>query len=49
MTGTTPPDWFYRKMAFKKILLATDADEAGDKAALKLQTELMARGAKVCV
>lgn len=47
MTGTTPPDWFYRKMAFKKILLATDADEAGDKAALKLETELIARGAKV--
>lgn len=47
MTGTTPPDWFYRKMAFKNILLATDADEAGDKSALKLQTELIARGAKV--
>lgn len=47
MTGTTPPDWFYRKMAFKNILLATDADEAGDKSALKLQTELITRGAKV--
>lgn len=46
MTGTTPPDWFCRKMSFKKVLLATDADEAGDKSALKLQTELIARGAK---
>lgn len=46
MTGTTPPDWFYRKMAFQHILIATDADEAGDKSAYKLRLELQARGAK---
>lgn len=47
MTGTTPPDWFYKKMAFRRVLIATDADEAGDKAAAKLRIELSARGAKV--
>lgn len=47
MTGTTPPDWFYRKMVFKKVLIATDADEAGEKSALKLQMELYMRGTKV--
>jgi DNA primase len=46
MTGTTPPDWFYRKMAFRKILIAADADEPGDKSAYKLKTELQLRGAK---
>ncbi|MBX7174720.1 MAG: toprim domain-containing protein [Pyrinomonadaceae bacterium] len=46
MTGTTPPDWFYRKMAFRKVLIATDADEAGDRSAYKLRLELQARGAK---
>jgi DNA primase len=40
MTGTTPPDWFYRKMIFKTVFIATDADEAGDKAAHKLKIEL---------
>lgn len=47
MTGTTPPAWFYKKMAFRRVLIATDADEAGDKAAYKLKTELVSRGAKV--
>lgn len=46
MTGTTPPDWFYRKMAFQNVLIATDADEAGDKSAYRLRLELQARGAK---
>ncbi len=46
MTGTTPPDWFYRKMAFQNVLIATDADEAGDKSAYKLRLELQLRGAK---
>lgn len=46
MTGTTPPNWFYRKMAFRKILIATDADEAGDKSAYNLRLELEARGTK---
>ncbi len=46
MTGTTPPDWFYRKMPFRNVLLATDADDAGDKSAYKLRIELQSRGAK---
>ncbi len=46
MTGTSAPDWLLKKLAFKAVLIATDADEAGDKAALKLQHELHSRGAK---
>lgn len=46
MTGTTPPDWLYRKMAFRNVLIATDADEAGDKSAYNLKSELQLRGAK---
>lgn len=46
MTGTTPPDWFYRKLAFKNVLIATDADDAGDKSAYTLKLELQLRGAK---
>lgn len=46
MTGTSAPDWLLKKLAFKAVLIATDADEAGDKAALKLRYELELRGAK---
>lgn len=46
MTGTTPADWFYRKMGFRNVLLATDADEAGDKSAYKIKLELQLRGTK---
>ena len=46
MTGTTSPDWFYKKMAFRRVLIATDADDAGDKSAYKLKTELASRGTK---
>jgi DNA primase len=46
MTGTTAPDWLFKKLAFKHVLLATDADEAGDKAADKLKFELEKYGAK---
>lgn len=46
MTGTTTPAWFYRKTAFRHVLIATDADEAGDKAAYKLKTELVSCGTK---
>lgn len=46
MTGTSPPGWFYKKMAFRHILIATDADEAGDKAAYQIKAELISRGAK---
>ena len=47
MTGTTAPDWVLKKLAFRHALLATDADEAGDKAAAKLKMELEMRAAKV--
>lgn len=46
MTGTTPPDWLYRKAAFKSVLLATDADESGDKSALKMKNEMQLRASK---
>ena len=46
MTGTTAPDWLFKKLAFRACLLATDADEAGDKAAAKLKFELEMRAAK---
>lgn len=47
MTGTTAPDWLLKKLSFRFVLLATDADEAGDKAAAKLKLELEGRGAKI--
>jgi DNA primase len=47
MTGTTPPQWLYKKMGFRRVLIATDADEAGDRAAMRLKSELAARGAKI--
>lgn len=47
MTGTTAPIWMFRKLGFKSILIATDADEAGDVAAIKIQSEFENRGAKL--
>lgn len=46
MTGTTAPDWLFKKLAFRTALMATDADEAGDKAAAKLEFELGMRATK---
>lgn len=46
MMGTNFPDWLALKLGFKAVLLATDADEAGDQAAAKLDGELTARGAR---
>ena len=46
MTGTTAPDWLFKKLAFRAALLATDADEAGDKAAAKLNMEFELRASK---
>ncbi len=46
MTGTTAPDWLFKKLAFRAALLATDADEAGDKSAAKLKMELEMRASK---
>lgn len=47
MIGSSFPAWLPIACGFKSILIATDADEAGDTAATKLQTELAARGAHV--
>lgn len=47
MIGTSAPDWLALKLSFKQILIATDADDAGDKAAFNLQAQLQARGAKI--
>ncbi|MEP6923954.1 MAG: toprim domain-containing protein [Pyrinomonadaceae bacterium] len=46
MTGTTAPDWLFKKLAFRAVLIATDSDEAGDKAAAKLNFELEMRAVK---
>ena len=40
LCGTTPPNWLRVAAAFKTILLATDNDEAGDLAAVGLETDL---------
>nr|HQU85982.1 toprim domain-containing protein [Pyrinomonadaceae bacterium] len=46
MIGTSVPDWLALKFSFKQVLIATDADLAGDKAAFNLQNRLASRGAK---
>lgn len=45
LIGTTGPEWLPSALAFKKVLVATDDDEAGDNAAEKLEAELSSRGA----
>lgn len=45
MTGTTLPDWLLLKLAFRPMLIATDADKAGDISAIQLSKDLSARGA----
>lgn len=46
LVGTVAPDWLASAVAFKRILIAVDADVAGDAAALKLSVELSRFGAK---
>jgi DNA primase len=46
MVGTSWPDWLPTALAFKPVLVATDADIAGDEAAAKLLFELKSRGAR---
>ena len=41
------PDWLPQSLAFRRVLLALDGDEAGDAAALKLASRLRPLGAKV--
>ncbi len=40
MIGTTAPKWLAAKLKDKAVLLATDADKAGDEAAMKLEAVL---------
>ena len=44
--GTEPPVWFHRLCAFRRVLLAFDADEAGERAADKLAPILESYGAR---
>jgi DNA primase len=47
LIGTSAPDWIYSGLSFKSVLIATDADSAGDKIAFKLEEELLDHGANV--
>ena len=44
--GTEPPVWFHRLCAFRRVLLAFDADDAGERAADKLAPMLESFGAR---
>lgn len=44
--GTEPPIWFHRATAFRRFLLAFDADDAGERAADKLMPILESFGAR---
>lgn len=46
MMGTSFPDWLALRLGFGFALVATDADQAGDQAALKLDRELELCGAR---
>jgi hypothetical protein len=43
--GTSAPDWLARAVAFRRVSLGLDADEAGDRAAPALAVELGSLGA----
>lgn len=45
--GTSFPVWLPRALSWKSVLLATDADSAGDGAAENLTSEVRARGGRV--
>jgi len=46
LCGTDAPDWLPRRTAFRRVLVATDADDAGDRAAEKLAERLGSLGAE---
>lgn len=46
LCGTDAPDWLSRRTAFRRVLVATDADEAGDRAAEKLAERFGSLGAE---
>ena len=43
--GINAPTWLHQKCAFRRVLLAFDADDAGDKAALNIGAHLASFGA----
>lgn len=47
MIGTSAPVWLAEKLADKAVLLATDADKAGDEAAAKLKNALRSHTRKI--
>jgi Toprim-like len=47
MIGTTPPDWLRKAVLSRLVLVATDADVAGDEAAGNLIRDLPKYGARV--
>lgn len=47
LVGVSWPGWLPLACAFKRVLLATDADEAGDTAAEKLAAALRSTGARL--
>ncbi len=47
LIGTSWPEWLPSALAFKSVLVATDADLAGDEAATKLSADLISRGARI--
>jgi predicted RNA-binding Zn-ribbon protein involved in translation (DUF1610 family) len=46
LCGTSGPAWLHRVCGLRRVLLATDADEAGDKAAGELAAQLSPFGAR---
>lgn len=46
LCGTSAPEWLHRRCAFASVILAFDADEAGDAMSLKLQAQLTCFGAR---
>ncbi len=46
LVGTSWPEWLSSALAFRSVLIATDADPSGDEAAAKLQPALTSRGAR---
>jgi DNA primase len=46
MIGCALPEWLPEVLAFKRVLIASDADEAGDKAAADWIEKLQAVGCR---
>lgn len=47
LIGCTAPEWLLAALAGRDVLLATDADDAGDKVAEALTPRIVARGGRV--